>query len=271
MDSLVNKVRCNLTFFIYIKYIGDYMFEIGDYVSRNKYNNDCLFKIIDIKNNIYYLSGVNIRLLVTANESDLKKEDDIREQDDITLERKEYKDDYFYLTPTILHIDSSEDYLKRCLKLYKNNKLNAYGIKCLEKDIPSNINKFLNDIKPDIVVITGHDYFSKKNNTYQNSENYIKSVKIARNYEKSTEKLKIIAGACQSDFEGLIKSGANFASSPKKVNIHALDPAIIAIKLALTESTSKIDLIEVLNETKCGPKGMGGIECNGSMFVGYPK
>ena len=247
------------------------MFEVGDYVSRNKYNNDSLFKIIDIKNNIYYLSGVNIRLLVTTEKSDLKKEDEVREQDDNFIEKKDYKEDYFYLTPTILHIDSSDDYLKRCLNLYKKNKLNAYGVKCLEKDIPSNINKYLNDVKPDIVVITGHDYYNKKNNSYQNSENYIKSVKIARDYEKSSDKLKIIAGACQSNFEELIKSGANFASSPKRINIHALDPAIIATKLALTESTEKIDLIIILNNTKCGPKGMGGIECNGSMFVGYPK
>ena len=247
------------------------MFNIGDYVSRNKYNNDCIFKIIDIKDNIYYLSGVNIRLLVTSEESDLKKEDDIREHDDLFIENKNYKDDYFYLTPTILHIDSSEDYLKRCLNLYKKNKLKAYGVKCLEKDIPFNINRYLNDVKPEIVVITGHDYYSKKNNSYQNSENYIKSVRIARDYEKSSEKLKIIAGACQSNFEELIKSGANFASSPKRINIHALDPAIIATKLALTESTKKIDLLEILNETKCGPKGIGGIECNGSMFVGYPR
>lgn len=247
------------------------MFEIGDYVSRNKYNNDCLFKIIDIKDNIYYLSGVNIRLLVTTEKSDLKKEDEIREQDDLYIEKDDYKDDYFYLTPTILHIDSSDDYLKRCLNLYKKNKLNAYGVKCLEKDIPNNINKYLTDVKPDIVVITGHDYYNKNNNSYQNSNNYIKSVRIARDYEKSSDRLKIIAGACQSNFEELIKSGANFASSPKRVNIHALDPAIIATKLALTKSTEKIDLISILNKTKCGPKGIGGIECNGSMFVGYPK
>ncbi len=247
------------------------MFNIGDYVSRNKYNNDCLFKIIDIKDNIYYLSGVNIRLLVTSDISDLKKEDEIREQDDSCIEKKEYKDDFFYITPTILHIDSSHDYLKRCLKLYKKNRLNAYGIVCLENEIPNNIEKYLKDIKPDIVVITGHDYYNKKDDSYQNSDNYIKSVKIARNYEKSNEKLKIIAGACQSNFEGLIKSGANFASSPKRINIHALDPAIIATGLALTESTKKIDLIGLLNDTKCGPKGIGGIECNGSMFVGYPK
>ncbi len=244
------------------------MFEIGDYVSRNKYNNDYIFKIIDIKDNIYYLSGVNIRLLVTSDINDLKKEKETREQEDNYIEKEEYKKDYFYLTPTILHIDSSNDYLERCLKLYKKNNLNAYGVKCIEKDIPINIEKYLNDIKPDIVVITGHDYYNKNDNSYQNSDNYIKSVKIARNY---SDNIKIIAGACQSNFEELIKSGANFASSPKRINIHALDPAIIATKLALTKSTEKIDLISILNKTKCGPKGIGGIECNGSMFVGYPK
>ncbi len=167
-----------------------------------------------------------------------------------------------------MHIDSSNDYLERCLKLYKKNNLNAYGVKCIEKEIPNNIEKYLNDIKPDIVVITGHDYYNKNNNSYQNSDNYIKSVKIARDF---SDKIKIIAGACQSNFEELIKSGANFASSPKRINIHALDPAIIATKLALTKSTEKIDLISILNKTKCGPKGIGGIECNGSMFVVYPK
>ncbi len=244
------------------------MFEIGDYVSRNKYNNDCIFKIIDIKDNVYYLSGVNIRLLVTSDINDLRKEKETREQEDNYIEQEEYKKDYFYLTPTILHIDSSNDYLERCLKLYKKNNLNAYGVKCIEKEIPNNIEKYLNDIKPDIVVITGHDYYNKNNNSYQNSDNYIKSVKIARDF---SDKIKIIAGACQSNFEELIKSGANFASSPKRINIHALDPAIIATKLALTKSTEKIDLISILNKTKCGPKGIGGIECNGSMFVGYPK
>ena len=42
------------------------MIKIGDFVTRNKYNNDCLFKVIDIKNDIYYLTGVNIRLSATA-------------------------------------------------------------------------------------------------------------------------------------------------------------------------------------------------------------
>ena len=31
------------------------MFNVGDYVTRKIYNNDIVFKIIDIKNDVYYL------------------------------------------------------------------------------------------------------------------------------------------------------------------------------------------------------------------------
>ena len=47
------------------------MFNIGDYVTRNSYNNDIIFKIIDIKGDMYYLKGVTIRLLVDSPKDDL--------------------------------------------------------------------------------------------------------------------------------------------------------------------------------------------------------
>ena len=81
----------------------------------------------------------------------------------------------------------------------------------------------------------------------------------------------IIAGACQSDYEELIKAGANYASSPKRVNIHALDPAIIATTIALTKRSEEIDLISLLEKTKYGKDGIGGIMGNGVMYVGYPR
>ena len=31
------------------------MFQVGDLVTRKTYNNDIVFKIIDIKNDVYYL------------------------------------------------------------------------------------------------------------------------------------------------------------------------------------------------------------------------
>ena len=107
--------------------------------------------------------------------------------------------------------------------------------------------------------------------SYQNSKNFVSAIEAARNYEKSQDKLVIIAGACQSDYEELIKAGANFASSPKRINIHALDPAIIAVSTALSERNKTIDLINILEKTKFGSDGIGGIMTNGTMYVGYPR
>ena len=94
---------------------------------------------------------------------------------------------------------------------------------------------------------------------------------MARRYEKDQNKLIIISGACQSDYEELIKAGSNFASSPKRINIHALDPAIIASSVALSVKNESIDLLKLIEKTKYGSDGMGGIITNGTMFVGYPR
>lgn len=37
--------------------MGDSMFNIGDLVTRKSYDNDIIFKIIDIKEDIYVLKG----------------------------------------------------------------------------------------------------------------------------------------------------------------------------------------------------------------------
>ena len=69
----------------------------------------------------------------------------------------------------------------------------------------------------------------------------------------------------------MIQAGANFASSPKRVNIHALDPAIIATRISLTESSEDIDLKGILEKTKYGSSGIGGIKTKGTMYLGYPR
>lgn len=261
------------------------MINVGDIVSRNKYNNDMLFKVVKIENNIYYLNGTSIRLCADSFLDDLRKEeiteDDrsveeeyLRQIDDISNDERS---DFFYIPGRILHIDGDNEYLQRCLKFYKSAGINAYGVYEKEDTLYLNIKKYLEDIKPDIIIITGHDaYYKEKGNkenhrTYKNSDNFARAIRVARNYEKSYDKLKIIAGACQSNYEELIRSGANFASSPKRVNIHALDPAIIAIYISKTENTKELDIIDVLNKTKCGKDGIGGIKSYGSMYVGYPK
>ncbi len=258
------------------------MIKVGDIVSRNKYNNDTLFKVVKIENDIYYLCGIEIRLCADSELSDLKKEEiNIKEEEDDerildTLNiTKEERDDFFYIPGRILHIDGDNEYLKRCLRFYKSANLEAIGVFEKEENLEKNIMKYLEDIKPDILIITGHDaYYKQKgmdNKLYKNSDNFAKAVKRAREYEKSYDKLKIIAGACQSNYEKLINAGANFASSPKRVNIHALDPAIIAVSISKTENTKELDIIDLLEKTKCKKEGIGGIRTYGSMYVGYPK
>ena len=258
------------------------MIQVGDIVSRNKYNNDTLFKVVKIDNDVYYLCGLEIRLCADSPLSDLRKGIiDIKEDDDKRIldllndVLEDTRDDYFYIPGKILHIDGDQEYLNRCLKFYKSANLNAFGVYEKEENLYKNMPKYLEDIKPDILIITGHDaYYKQKgmdSKAYKNSDNFAKAVKVARSYEKSYDKLKIIAGACQSNYEELINSGANFASSPKRVNIHALDPAIIAISIAKTENTKELNIIELLNKTKCKKDGIGGIRTYGSMYVGYPK
>lgn len=248
-------------------------FNIGDYVTRNSHNNDIIFEISDIKGNVAYLKGINERLYADAFLDDLVISESRDDFEPDVPDNFNNRDDYFYLPGKILHIDGDINYLKKSLKYYNESGVLAIGKNIKESDLKDNILNLLNDTNPDILVITGHDaYFNKGDEIkYKNSKYFIDAVRIAREYEKSHEKLVIIAGACQSDYEGLIKSGANFASSPKRINIHALDPAIIAVNVSLTEKDKKINIKDLLNKTKYGKNGLGGIMGSGMMYVGYPR
>ena len=263
------------------------LFNIGDLVTRKSHNNDTVFKIINIENEIAILKGVNIRLIADSSISDLVHVDKSLEQDLIKDDRSIInrmndlinlnRDEYFYLPGKILHIDADKDYLDRCMKFYKEMNVLSYGVTLKEKDVASSLNEILERIKHDILVITGHDAYYNKDgdytnmSNYKNSDNFIQAVKVARSYEKDHDKLIVIAGACQSNYEELIKAGSNFASSPKRINIHALDPAIIAASVSLSSKNKDIDLIKILGKTKYGTDGMGGIITNGTMYIGYPR
>lgn len=242
-------------------------FKIGDYVTRKKYNNDIVFKIQKINNNIITLSGVDLRLYADANVDDLVLTSVNKKKEEIESVRNLDINKYFYIPGTILHLDADKDYLEKCKEYYNKQKVKCYGYVFDEKDFKNKISNLINKHKPNIVVVTGHDAYYK-NNKYRNSKYYIETVKEIRN--KYTN-IIIVAGACQSDYEGLIKAGATFASSPAHINIHALDPAIIASFIALTNKDKTIDLIELLSMTKYGSDGIGGIVINGTMIMGYPR
>ncbi|MEG2351123.1 MAG: sporulation peptidase YabG [Bacilli bacterium] len=248
------------------------MLKTGDLVTRNSHNNDVVFKIVRIIDNIAYLSGVNVRLCADSIIDDLTLIEEDRKIDDndfyakITNIRCFERSEFFYIPGKILHIDGDREYLNRCLEFYKKANVLAFGVYSPENQMAENIEKYLYDINPDIVVITGHDSSTKKNSKY-----FSDAVKICRKYQKDYDKLIIISGACQSEYEKLIKAGSNFASSPKKINIHALDPAIIALSLSLTDKNDDVDLFNLLSKTSCGKDGFGGVNTKGVMTTGYPR
>lgn len=252
------------------------MLNVGDYVTRNSYNNDIIFQIIDIRDDVYYLKGVSVRLYADSLKDDLVLCKQNEESDSFKPSIDDYRDldrnEYFYLPGRILHIDGDNDYLDKCMSFYKKNKIRANGLYLKEEEMGSQVINLLKKYTPDILVLTGHDSFSRnKRDKYKNTSSFVDAVTQARKYESSHDKLFIIAGACQSNYEDLIKAGANFASSPKRINIHALDPAIVAACLSFSNKNENIDIIKILDKTKYGPSGMGGIITKGSMYIGYPR
>ena len=134
-----------------------------------------------------------------------------------------------------------------------------------EKDMPNQVTNLLVKHKPDILIITGHDNYKIDNNkeVFENSKYFIQAVKKARIYQADKDALVIFAGACQSYYEALIESGANFASSPTRQNINVLDPVYIAINVAKSHVGSYIDIEETLKKTVSKGVGLGGIDTRG--------
>ena len=155
--------------------------KIGDLVTRESYNNDIVFKIIDIEQDIYYLKGINVRLyadsykedLIEYNNQDIENEEPFQERiKNIKVDRD---NEYFYLPGKILHIDGDKEYLKRCLEYYESLNIAAIGFTKNEDELKDSIYNLLEEYNPNILVITGHDaYYKKKgsfhdNNAYKNS------------------------------------------------------------------------------------------------------
>lgn len=246
-----------------------------DIVTRKSYNNDIVFIIVEIIENIAILQGIYVRLIADAPIDDLLLVDntDIEKYD---IENNDYrknivatiKDKIGHITGKILHVDSDKNYLEKCLNLYKDLDIYAYGILANEKDMYKIIINELNKVRPNIVVLTGHDSYNKKDKedikNYKHTIDYMKAIiKIREKY--SLDDICIFAGACGSNFEALIASGANFASSIDRENIEAYDPAIVAILAAITPFNQIIDINNLYKYSKMKKGSIGGIESYGKM------
>lgn len=282
--------------------------KIGDIVVRKSYGKDITFKIIDIRNTddecIYVLKGINLRIVADSLEEDLEtvSQDTLTENEklfnrqvntsirNILINRGEFRRGYrleklpakkneltFGRPGKILHIDGDPEYLDVCLKVYKQLALDVVGKFIQEKNHPREVLELVKQVKPDIVVITGHDSITKGTrdftnlDNYKNSRYYVETVAALRNYKSNYDDLVIFAGACQSCYEAILDAGANFASSPNRILIHCLDPVFLCEKIAYSNIGKIVSIQEALENSITGTKGIGGLQTRGQYREGFPK
>ena len=270
------------------------MFAVGDYVVRISYNRDIMFRIAYIlPNQAAKLRGVSYRIIADAPLSDLEivqgmrytsQEDSIMNSIDNTVENILKKQTElqktniggFQKTGTVLHIDGDAFYLQLCLKYYKKLNIPAIGEHVSEVEQPKKVKYFIEKYSPDILVLTGHDALNKNCKSrydleeYRNSIYFIEAVKRARSIKPTMDSLVIFAGACQSYFEEILAAGADYAASPGRVLIHALDPVFIVEKVAHCPFYKVLTVDEALENTITKFKGLGGYEILGKSRRGGP-
>lgn len=184
---------------------------------------------------------------------------------------------HYEIPGRVLHLDGDKEYLELCKTTYTQLNIKVTGIEVSEDKQPEVVIEYLKKYTPNILILTGHDGLLKdvtdfKNvQNYRNSRYFIEAVRKAREFEPGRDDLIIIAGACQSHYEALIAAGANFASSPQRVFIHAFDPVFIAEKLAYSSIFDTINVEDIISNTITGLDGLGGVETRGCLRLGYPK
>ena len=181
--------------------------------------------------------------------------------------------DKIFQSGTILHLDGDKRYSIKSDKYYRKMGLNAIVKYIPEYKQPYYVLSLLEKYKPDILVITGHDAMIKKNknyydlNNYKNSKHFINTVKQARKWISNNKSLVILAGACESYYEALIESGADFASSPARILIDYRDPIIVAGKIALTDENKYITINDIEHFLKDGTKSISGFGVMGKQKI----
>lgn len=281
-------------------------FQIGDLVARKSYRCDVPFRVmkIDSETQTAELAGYDLRLYADAPIDDLEavtvralerfeKQTKSLETASDRLFRQDYRQmkmkreytatsgyragtSYFEMPGRVLHVDGDPVYLKKCLRVYEKLNVPVVGKYMSETEMSERVPALTAQIRPDILILTGHDAFMKGKGgpeelkAYRHTGHFMRTVKEVRYRTPSLDQLIIFAGACQSHFEYLIRAGANFASSPNRVNIHALDPVYLAAKISFTSFMDRVNVWEVLRNTLSGAGGLGGLESRGMLRTGLP-
>lgn len=238
--------------------------KVNDLVTRISHHHDIVFRVVAIEGDNVLLKGEVVRLLADAPLHDIIK---VKEQEkSLTLPPLSFLHELRGKTISglVLHIDGDEQYLKKQWKRIKNTKSLRLAILLANKICHKNSLSFKKH-HPDVLVITGHDALDGKDKndirSYRTSAYFVDTVIQARNYQSNKDALVIIAGACQSYYEALLKAGANFASSPTRENIHLLDPVIIASEVSHTIVSHYVSVQDILSRTIS--HRLGGIDTKG--------
>ena len=242
----------------------------------NKEEDHILYRIVGESGENYEVCGINYRIKKTIPKKNIETpslrliEEENKKDKDYESLFKYISKKYKGITGTVLHIDTDGEYIRKCVELYKSVGVYVFPVLSKENEMADDIQGLELNFTPDVIVLTGHDYFNGNNkkdiNDYLNSSNFAKAVLISRKiYPNSI----IIAGACQSLFEVLIARGANFASSPERKNIHIYDPAIIAIYSCITPQKELIDFFKMEKHIEDLKSAFGGIKTFGKMKIMY--
>jgi spore coat assembly protein len=240
-----------------------------------KINGDStIYEIAEEKEEYVIIKGVNHRKKLQVSKNELvyykKKESYFDEGVSKELKRSVGEKNSKILLGTVLHIDADQEYLNKTKLLYEEFGVYAYGCLLEENRLEESLTKLKLRFSPDVIVITGHDSYNGKGkkdlNNYINSRFFSKAIRILR--EKYPNSV-IISGACQSNYEALIASGANFASSPQRINVHIYDPAIIAIIVCTTSITRIVNFNKLDKYIKNLKDAFGGVETFGKMKIMY--
>lgn len=191
----------------------------GDIVGRKSYGKDVFFivdKILKTRMNKEFaiLKGLNIRIMADSPIEDLEiisKKEVINSIKllELDIEKRIAKSNSFIknnklirqklYTGKILHLDGDRKYSEKSARYYNKIGLNAVVKNIAENRQSKVVVPLLNKYNPDILIITGHDAMLKNGSNYNNIYNYrnsrhfINTVKEARSWGRSSDKLVIFA------------------------------------------------------------------------------
>lgn len=235
---------------------------LGDLVIRKSYGGDVTFRVDNILQNRAVIKGTEFRLLADSPLEDLVQvpptrvtergaRAQIKATESLSWLRKDRQIQsqrsgesvsgstgtwgpspkeaaYFEVPGKVLHLDGDALYLKKSLSLYEQLRIPAEGHHVNESKMAETLYRLLPRVRPDIVVITGHDGVLKQQqnydlyslSSYKNSQNFVAAIRVAREYERNFDALTIVAGACQSHFEALLGQWCQFRQLPGQ-NTHS--------------------------------------------------